>query len=185
MRRIAFCLLLLSLLCACSPPNHSSRSSADAPLTTFLLVRHAEKAADGTNDPPLTESGKLRAQGLANLLQATDIEAIYATSYQRNQQTVQPLATALSLPIQTYDPNQDAVEFLTQVMADQAGRVVLICGHSNTLPNLLNALVGQEMYQDLADQRYDDLFLCTTSALGQGAVHVLKTSPVQKPVLTE
>ena len=34
-------------------------------ITTFILVRHAEKATDDPKDPNLSEAGLMRAQSLA------------------------------------------------------------------------------------------------------------------------
>ena len=45
--------------------------------TTLILVRHAEKAADGTLNPPLTELGEARAAELAYLLGHVELEAVY------------------------------------------------------------------------------------------------------------
>ena len=47
--------------------------------TTFILVRHAEKAQDGTKNPPLNEAGKVRANELAEMLSNQSVEALYST----------------------------------------------------------------------------------------------------------
>jgi hypothetical protein len=71
--------------------------------TTVIFVRHAEKALVPTDDPGLNEAGKRRAAELARQLVDADVvagvDAIYSTAYRRTEETVQPVATALGLPI--------------------------------------------------------------------------------------
>ena len=62
--------------------------------TTFILVRHAEKASDGTSDPSLTEEGMARANNILSMFQQSEITAIYSTNYKRTKMTV---LSALSL----------------------------------------------------------------------------------------
>ena len=62
--------------------------------TTFILVRHAEKASDGTSDPALTKAGAARANNILSLFQKTEITAIYSSNYKRTKMTVAPLAEA-------------------------------------------------------------------------------------------
>ena len=52
-RELIPCLSLLLLLAGCQP---SAAQQEESP-TTFILVRHAEKATDGSKNPPLTEQG--------------------------------------------------------------------------------------------------------------------------------
>src|SRR5258708_33157995 len=70
------------------------------PVTTVILVRHAEKVIDPNNpDVALSPAGQARAQELARIFGDAGIKTIYATQYQRTQQTVRRLADKLSLPL--------------------------------------------------------------------------------------
>lgn len=76
----------LLLLVACS-------SFAQQPVTTFILVRHAEKdMTQSTPDPDLSAEGHARARRLALLFEKTEIAAVYSTPFKRTRQTVEPLA---------------------------------------------------------------------------------------------
>src|SRR3989454_12655624 len=69
------------------------------PVTTVILIRHAEKVIDpNNNDPDLSPAGQTRAQELVRMFGDAGINAIYATQYKRTQQTVKPLADKLGLP---------------------------------------------------------------------------------------
>src|SRR3954454_24752637 len=68
----------------------SSRAEAQK---VIYIVRHAEKETTGT-DPPLSLTGKKRADALAELLKNANIKAIYTCDALRTQQTAKPLATA-------------------------------------------------------------------------------------------
>ena len=72
-------------------------------ITTFILVRHAEKGNDGTQDPDLADTGRTRAEKLAVMFKDTPIAAIYSTAYKRTGQTASPLAAALHLEVQEFD----------------------------------------------------------------------------------
>ena len=50
-----------------------------APVTTVILVRHAEKATEPAKDPPLTAEGQARAKALARILGNSGISAIFTT----------------------------------------------------------------------------------------------------------
>src|SRR5215831_5142150 len=70
------------------------------PVTTIILVRHAEKIIDPADpDVELSPAGEGRARELVDLFGDSGINAIYATQYKRTQQTVKPLADKLGLPV--------------------------------------------------------------------------------------
>src|SRR5882672_5663247 len=74
------------------------------PLTTVIIVRHAEKNIEPNNpDPDLSPAGQARAQDLVRMFSAAGVNAIYATEYKRTQQTVKPLADSLGLPVAVID----------------------------------------------------------------------------------
>lgn len=141
------------------------------PLTTFILVRHAEKASDGTSNPGLTENGKNRAKRLAQLFANTSFSAIYSSPYQRTVNTALPLATRLNMEIQEYNPGSK--NYLNEISSKNIGGTVLISGHSNTVPPAVNQLIGEQKFDQLQEDEYDKIFIVTISDLGKGTVTVL------------
>ena len=127
--------------------------------TTYYVVRHAEKETTNnmTSDVPLSEEGKQRAVALKDVLQNERISEIYSTNYIRTKTTAQPLADALGLTIQTYNPG-DSV-FLNRLRKINNSNV-LIVGHSNTVDDLVNNLAGEKLVPgDLPDSQYGNLFI--------------------------
>ncbi len=122
----------------------------------IFLVRHAEKM-DESSDPPLSKAGQARAQALARLLRDTGITAIYTSEFQRNVQTAKPLADLLKIkPVVI--PSQDLENLLKRVGKDQSDGVVLIVGHTDTVPRLLR-LFGHPDSITIASGEYDNLFV--------------------------
>lgn len=142
--------------------------------TTLIFVRHAEKADDGTRNPPLNEKGMERAKNLATVLsEGYDLAAIYSTPYLRTELTAAPTAESLELEIQSYgfdDPNG----FLSGLISENRGKAVLIVGHSNTTPNFMNRVLGEEKYSQFDEKAYGDLYVITTTEFGSGTVKVLE-----------
>lgn len=164
MTQIRSIALLCLFLCTIAGGQSAIAQSHD--LTTFILVRHAEKADDGTDDPPLNATGQERAAALADHLNETNVTAIYSTDYKRTLQTVQAIADAKGLEIKRYDPFKE--QLLQHIMAENTGGTVLISGHSNTTPLLLNKLIGKDQYEQFDDADYDNLFIVTATAVGKG-----------------
>jgi broad specificity phosphatase PhoE len=119
---------------------------------SLILVRHAEKAND-SKDTPISAVGQARAQALANKLRDAGITAIYATDLQRTQQTAKPLADELKLKMNVRPANATAA--LIEELRKQDG-VVLVVGHSNTLPAIAQAFGAPIV---LGDDEYDALFI--------------------------
>src|SRR6266850_2835610 len=94
------------------------------PVTTVILVRHAEKIIDPNNsDVDLSPAGQARAQELARILGDSGINAIYATQYKRTQESVKPLADRLGLPI-TQVNSKNTVDLLAQIRAQHSGQII-------------------------------------------------------------
>ncbi|WP_340106150.1 phosphoglycerate mutase family protein [Rhodohalobacter sp. 8-1] len=132
----------------------------DNDITTFILVRHAEKTSD-SRDPGLSPDGIERAELLAHMLSETDIDAVYSTNLQRTTSTIQQIADMNELEIQFYDyenPEETAASWIDQ----HRGDVVLISGHSNTTPEFTNALLGRPYFQKMFDESdYGNLLIVT------------------------
>jgi 2,3-bisphosphoglycerate-dependent phosphoglycerate mutase len=124
--------------------------------THYYLLRHAEKAADGTDDPNLSPAGQARALKLVTMLKDQKIDRLYATSFKRTQQTLQPLADKYHLNINIYD-HQDPAS-IKRMIADCKGKTSVIVGHSNTIPHLANTLIGKELYKELEESDYTKMW---------------------------
>jgi phosphohistidine phosphatase SixA len=143
------------------------------PVTTVILVRHAEKRIEPSNpNPDLSEAGKARAQELVRILKDAGVTAIYATQYGRTQQTVQPLATALSLPVNQIDSGQTP-RLVEEITTRHAGGVVFVAGHNNTVPAAIAALGGPN-YPTIPEAEYDNMFVVTIYRVGSAKVVKLK-----------
>jgi broad specificity phosphatase PhoE len=163
MKRILFVALLL-----CS---FAATSMAQDELTTFILIRHAEKADDGTNNPGLTTEGEERADRLMALLADTDVAAIYSTPFKRTMNTVSPLASAKGLDIQEYNPRGQ--EFIKTMLKDNPGKTIVVSGHSNTTPVVANILLGHKKFENLTEDEYGKIFIVTISEIGKGTVTMM------------
>ncbi|MEM7050856.1 MAG: histidine phosphatase family protein [Acidobacteriota bacterium] len=77
------------------------------PSTRLYLVRHGITAANremrfvGDRDDPLTREGESQATGLAGMLEAVGLSAVYASPARRAQSTAAPLGQACRLVVQT------------------------------------------------------------------------------------
>jgi len=136
--------------------------SAEAPAALEVwLVRHAEKVDDSA-DPPLSPEGEARARHLAELLADAGIDAVHSTDYQRTRDTAGPVAEALGLEVELYDP-RDPEGFLDGLR--QRGGTHLVVGHSNTTPALVEAL-GGDPGSPIDESEYDRLYRVSVAADG-------------------
>ena len=151
--RVTLLLLLVVIISSCG--------------NTFYVVRHAEKAKPTAgmstmeaSDPPLSDSGNLRAIALKERLQGANIRYIFSTNYKRTVATAKPLDEYL-LKVQTqfYKPAKDSTDaFIAKLKAIKKGNV-LIVGHSNTIDDIANKLAGSTVVPgDLPDSDYDNLY---------------------------
>src|SRR5713226_5919067 len=139
------------------------------PVTTVILIRHAEKNIDPNNsDPDLSPAGQARAQDLVRVFSDAGINAIYATQYKRTQQTVKPLADKLGLPIAQVNSKSTA-ELVTQIRSKHGGQVVFIAGHNSTVPEIVAALGGPQ-YPVIPESEYDNLYIVTVYRTGKAKV---------------
>ena len=132
-----------------------------------LLVRHAEKV-DESDDPLLSAAGRSRARALARHLGTANVKAIYVTHFKRSGLTAAPLAARLGLkPIVLH---ADATpKLLERMRKDHAGDVVLVVGHTDTVPDLLR-LLGHPEPVTIATPEYDNLFVVVPAKAGPPTV---------------
>jgi broad specificity phosphatase PhoE len=125
-----------------------------------ILVRHAELQGAAMAEPrhvALSQAGEARAERLATLLKDAGIGAIYVTDFVRTNKTAEPLARALAKePIVVL--KGDSKELAARLRAEHARQTVLLVGHSDTLPGLLNAL-GHPADIKIEAQDYGNVFV--------------------------
>ena len=97
-KRYPFGSILLTLTLAVLSAAPLAAGSDSAGVTTFLLVRHAEKETG--DNPSLTTAGAARAEELARVAADLGIDAIYSTRYKRTRETAGPTAKATGIEVQ-------------------------------------------------------------------------------------
>jgi broad specificity phosphatase PhoE len=166
--RTASLLALPLIALAASPARPVAETS-----TTIILVRHGEKTAEPKEDPTLTPAGEARAMALADVVRGAGISAIYSTKWKRTQLTARPVSELLKVPITTFDPPSGQGEhgqvYAAELLAKQRGKVVLVVGHSNTLPAILRGL-GIADAPVIPDAEHDNLFIVTIPEAGPARV---------------
>ena len=83
--------------------------------TTIILVRHAEKAAIPSDDPPLSPAGEARSLALLDALRDAGVQAVVTTQLQRTRLTAAPLARELGLTPEVVPVSGDAATHARQV----------------------------------------------------------------------
>lgn len=160
----------IALLFAAAVLLATSLAAAPNPVTTVILVRHAEKASQEDNSP-LTPAGTERANELARVLTGVKVDAIYTTQYRRVQDTAAPTATAMGVtPVVRQTGPTYAAELAKRILTENRGQTVLVVGHTTTTIGLLRALGASEaaLLKALAtgdttmpESQYDNLFVLT------------------------
>lgn len=147
------CLLLVFMACIMSACGSQH----------YFVVRHAEKSTVIPNtpgmsatDPPLTDSGKQRAQDLKTTLAGEKIRFVFSTNTIRTKETAEPTRAHFGLSTAMYSP-VPTDEFISQLKALKGN--TLIVGHSNTIDDIVNKLMGESLLTDLPETEYNHLFL--------------------------
>ena len=133
--------------------------------STFYLIRHAEKVRTNKSDrdPALNEKGIIRALNWKDYFIDKDISKIYSTNYKRTLQTVKPIEEAIGLTAILYSPS--SIDYKNFISSNK-GEIVLIVGHSNTIPDFVNELINDQVYTQIDDLNNSNLYivnLCDSS----------------------
>jgi len=158
--RFAALLFWLPLLVPPTP------AAAQDDATVVYLVRHAERAEDGTDDPAISPEGWARAGLLGEMLRDAGVTRIHTTDYRRTRMTGTPLAMITGLDMDEYDPRD--LEGFAERLRGMPGRH-LVLGHSDTTPDLVVAL-GGDPGSPIEETEYDRLYVVTLTARGASTV---------------
>jgi hypothetical protein len=136
------------------------------PPATILLVRHAEKPAEGID---LAPAGFARAKALPLLFGGAGAAAphnlprpdvLFATHLSKNSnrpvETITPLSEALKLPIGHDIADKDYATLAKELLSGKyAGKVVLVAWHHGSLPGFAKALGATPPYDPWPDTQFD------------------------------
>ncbi|MDM9631928.1 SixA phosphatase family protein [Robiginitalea aurantiaca] len=144
----------------CKDTPVESKIEVSPVVSTYYLIRHAEKdRTDPENkDPELNQRGLGRAMHWAEIFDDIPLDAIYSTDYARTTMTAAPSAVKKDITVSYYDPEMLGIE---SFKAETMGKNVLIVGHSNSTPAMVNRLIGAETYAAMEDTDNGSLFIVT------------------------
>lgn len=165
MRTLSRSLIALAVSAAAAFSNASAQAAV-------ILVRHAEKSAAGGTDPSLSEVGQARAKALAATLKDANVTAIITTTFKRTFETADVLAQALNIKVEKIAVEGGTPAHVSAIAAavrKHANGVVLVVGHSNTVPAIVTALGGPKL-PDLCDANYATLFQLVPGKDGKASV---------------
>ena len=139
--------------------------------TTIMFVRHAEVAAiPGDNDPPLSATGRVRAEALADFVEDVDVlsgvDAIYASEFRRTQETAAVVAERLGVDVEIAN-HSEVSDFMARVQREHRGDIVLIVSHSNLIGPLIAELHGHQSVPEIVENEFDNFYVVTIPLYGK------------------
>jgi len=146
-----------------------------ASTTTVFVMRHAEQVRDGSRDPPLSAVGQARAERLRAVFgqggKGLGLDGIIVSELRRSQDTARPLAESLGVPVVVIEAG-DPAEAARRAVRDFHGGRVLIVGHSNTVPAIVEALSGQDV-PDMDEGDFSTVYVVARPRYSPASVSVL------------
>jgi broad specificity phosphatase PhoE len=137
-----------------------SQETKTAEVTNYYFIRHAEKDQSNPSEknPHLMDKGLQRADNWSTILGNIHFDAVYSTDYNRTKETAEPTASKNGLEITIYDPRMTDIDSFLDATK---GKTVLVVGHSNTIPEFVNKVIGEKKYQDIDDDNNGNLYIVT------------------------
>lgn len=155
------CTALVLLACISIASGQSSSRAEDD--SSWIIVRHGEKADRPANNPRLTPAGHARAERLKSLAVPLRVAAVYSTNTRRTLDTAQPTADTIGTEVRKYalDPSDPDPAWFAAIRARHSSQTVLIVGHSNTIGPIIRGL-GVAGEFPIQEREFDRLFIVTT-----------------------
>ncbi len=173
-RSLGFLFVGMFLVVAVLP---ASDSAGD---TTVILVRHAEKELTGGDVPLRDPDGTQRARDLIAVVQSAGVDLAISSKYRRTRETIAPSVEALGLTAAQVLEITEPAEIAKEILERRRGHTILIAGHSNTVPQIVEALgapspcppfeIDEKHGCMIPDPEYDHLFVVTIPTEGASSV---------------
>ncbi|MFN0213268.1 MAG: SixA phosphatase family protein [Saprospiraceae bacterium] len=136
--------------------------------THFFFVRHAEKLDDSDN-PDLSPAGYARAERLGSIMENAGLDLVFATDKLRTQKTAEKVHIRARTPdVITYPSGNDAeTVWLQDQLTRNRGKRLFVVGHSNTVPRIINKLMGPgTTIPDIEANTFGAFFVVASRGLG-------------------
>lgn len=150
----------------------SIKKESQSNVTQIYILRHAEKESATEENPDLSELGIKHASYWKKVLQHIKFERVFTTDFIRNIKTAEILSSDLSIKPEIYYPMSfDILNFIKEIQ----GQKVLIIGHSNTIPDMVNRIINETIYPPMSHKNYNLLYQITINENGDtssSALHI-------------
>src|SRR5437762_1068970 len=120
-----------------------------------VIVRHAEKVANGGSDPDLSSTGRARADELGRILKDSAITAIFTSEFKRTQETAAPTATSIGVTA-TAVPAKDTAALVGKL--HQLSGHALVVGYGDTITHIIKSL-GIDSPINIPDEDYSEFLI--------------------------
>ncbi len=153
---------LLKVLCFlfCAQVSYTQTLGSNDALSesVYYFIRHAEKDRSNpeNKNPELNQQGKIRALNWLYFFRDIPLKKIYSTNYNRTIQTVKQIAEEKNITISYYFPENIDVENFKKQNKNMS---ILVVGHSNTTPELVNLIIGENKFEKMNDNDNSSLFV--------------------------
>ena len=149
----------------------------------MIFARYADLMPGDDENPGLSAAGQRRARELARVLGDVDVvasvDAIFATQYRKSQETADPLAKTLKLPVQVVDAS-NVRGLADMILQEYKGKIVFVVTDSEALPQLIRRFHGSKKLPLMAEDEHDNLYIVSipwygkvkTLRLKYGVAHV-------------
>lgn len=132
--------------------------------TEIFFLRHADKTSEEEENPHLSELGIYRSKRWQQFFQHINFDQVYTTDYYRNTETASLVLGDEEKKFRLYNPlSFDILKHLKKIQ----GKKVLIIGHSNTIPDMVNRLVGYSQYEPMSHKNYNFIYQVYIGAKGE------------------
>ncbi len=141
-----------------------------AQTTTYYFIRHSEKV-DNSENPDLSEKGKIRAENWNKIFSETKFDAVYCTDFKRIIQTANPILNFRNLKPIIYNPKTIDIELFK---SETKNKTILVIGHSNSTPEFVNKLIKEKKYEKIDETIFGNLYMVTIYENGNTSNQFLK-----------
>jgi len=145
-----------------NPKLESAPETAPVAATEIFFLRHAEKEFDGSDNPHLSEVGKKRSLYWKKFFQYIKFDEVYSTQFYRNIETAEIVLGKDAEVIHYSALSFDIMQQLNKIR----GKKILIIGHSNTIPGMVNRLLGNSQYPPMSHENYDLIYQVNIDSSG-------------------